>query len=174
MVNFLSFPSKPGHCDLPAFSLPTQTRIPLGLIILRPRPEGLPSQTRQFPGTRRQVAGARRPAQFVGGDYYDFLSRPDSDLWFTVGDVSGKGIAAAVLMASLQASLRSQINGRPDSVANVVSELNQALCLSFSQERYTTHRPRKPGPGGDAVGGDRRGPAPTGSRNGWRRHPLWA
>ena len=55
-----------------------------------------------------------------------------------IGDVSGKGISAAVLMASLQASLRSQLNGRPDSVADVVSELNQAVCSSFGQERYTT------------------------------------
>jgi serine phosphatase RsbU (regulator of sigma subunit)/CheY-like chemotaxis protein len=84
------------------------------------------------------VSAYCRPAQFVGGDYYDFLNRPDSDLWFTVGDVSGKGVSAAVLMASLQASLRSRINGQPDSVANVVSELNQALCSSFGQERYTT------------------------------------
>jgi sigma-B regulation protein RsbU (phosphoserine phosphatase) len=41
-------------------------------------------------------------------------------------------------MASLQASLRSQINGRPDSVADVVSELNRDLCSSFGYERYTT------------------------------------
>ncbi len=84
------------------------------------------------------IAAYCRPAHRVGGDYYDFLYRPDSDLWLTVGDVSGKGISAAVLMASLQASLRSQLNGRPDSVANVVSELNQTLCSSFGHERYTT------------------------------------
>ncbi len=84
------------------------------------------------------IAAYCRPANFVGGDYYDFLYRPNSDLWLTVGDVSGKGISAAVLMASLQASLSSQLNGRPDSVANVVSVLNRALCKSFDQERYTT------------------------------------
>jgi sigma-B regulation protein RsbU (phosphoserine phosphatase) len=95
-----------------------------------------PSHPPHIPGL--DISAYCRPAHFVGGDYYDFLSRPDSGLWFTVGDVSGKGISAAVLMASLQASLRSQINGRPDSVADVVSELNHSLCLSFGLERYTT------------------------------------
>jgi sigma-B regulation protein RsbU (phosphoserine phosphatase) len=95
-----------------------------------------PSHPPHIPGL--DISAYCRPANFVGGDYYDFLYRPDSELWLTVGDVSGKGISAAVLMASLQASLRSQINGRPDSVANVVSELNGALCSSFGQERYTT------------------------------------
>jgi phosphoserine phosphatase RsbU/P len=95
-----------------------------------------PSHPPHIPGL--EISAYCRPAHFVGGDYYDFLSRPDSELWFTIGDVSGKGISAAVLMASLQASLRSQINARPDSVADVVSELNHALCLSFGLERYTT------------------------------------
>ena len=54
-------------------------------------------------------AGYCRSAKFVGGDYYDFLPMPDGGLLFTLGDVSGKGIAAAVLMASMQASLRSQV-----------------------------------------------------------------
>jgi serine phosphatase RsbU (regulator of sigma subunit) len=94
-----------------------------------------PSHPPDIPGL--DIAAYCRPANVVGGDYYDFLYRPDSELWLTVGDVSGKGISAALLMASLQASLRTQLNGRPVSVADVVSELNQALC-STGQERYTT------------------------------------
>ena len=95
-----------------------------------------PSHPPDIPGL--DISAYCRPAHVVGGDYYDFLYRPDSELWLTVGDVSGKGISAALLMASLQASLRTQLNGRPTSVADVVSELNQALCSSFGQERYTT------------------------------------
>ena len=95
-----------------------------------------PSHPPNIPGL--DISAYCRPAQVVGGDYYDFLYRPDSELWFTVGDVSGKGISAAVLMASLQGSLRTQLNGQPVSVAEVVSELNQATCSSFGQERYTT------------------------------------
>jgi sigma-B regulation protein RsbU (phosphoserine phosphatase) len=95
-----------------------------------------PSHPPDVPGL--DISAYCRPAQVVGGDYYDFLYRPDSELWLTVGDVSGKGLSAALLMASLQASLRTQLNGRPISVADVVSELNQALCSSSGQERYTT------------------------------------
>jgi len=84
------------------------------------------------------IAAYCRPANLVGGDYYDFLYRPDSELWFTVGDVSGKGVSAAVLMASLQASLRTQLNGRPSSAADIVSDLNQAVCSLLGQERYST------------------------------------
>ena len=71
-----------------------------------------PSHPPDIPGL--DISAYCRPAHVVGGDYYDFLYRPDSELWLTVGDVSGKGISAAVLMASLQASLRTQLNGRPD------------------------------------------------------------
>src|SRR6201994_587007 len=53
-------------------------------------------------------AGYCRPALGVGGDYYDFIRLPDGCLGIAVGDVSGKGIAAALMMASLQASLRGQ------------------------------------------------------------------
>lgn len=95
-----------------------------------------PSQPPEIPGL--DISAFCRPAQVVGGDYYDFLYRPDSELWLTVGDVSGKGISAALLMASLQASLRTQLNGRPASVADVVSELNRSLCSSSDEERYST------------------------------------
>ena len=53
-------------------------------------------------------AGFCRPAQGVGGDYYDFLALPGGRLGVALGDVAGKGIPAALLMASLQASLRGQ------------------------------------------------------------------
>jgi len=49
-----------------------------------------------------------QPARGIGGDYYDFLSLPEGRWGIAIGDVSGKGIGAALLMASLQASLRAQ------------------------------------------------------------------
>ena len=57
-------------------------------------------------------AGHCRPALGVGGDYYDFLALPQGQLGIAIGDVSGKGIAAALMMASLQASLRERGNAR--------------------------------------------------------------
>ena len=55
-----------------------------------------------------EYAGVCLQARQVGGDYFDFLNLGPQRLGLIIGDVSGKGIAAALLMANLQASLRSQ------------------------------------------------------------------
>ena len=70
-------------------------------------------QARLFPQTRPELktieyAGVCLQARQVGGDYFDFLNLGPQRLGLIIGDVSGKGIAAALLMANLQASLRSQ------------------------------------------------------------------
>ena len=70
-------------------------------------------QARLFPQVRPEVktleyAGLCLQARQVGGDYYDFLDLGQQRLGLVIGDVSGKGIAAALLMANLQANLRSQ------------------------------------------------------------------
>ncbi len=75
-------------------------------------------QERLFPQTLPPIAGieyagACRPALGVGGDYYDFLALPGGQLGIAIGDVSGKGIAAAFTMASLQASLRGEATRAP-------------------------------------------------------------
>ena len=82
-------------------------------------------QQKLFPQNVPDVPGLSwngfcRPAKFVGGDYYDFLTMHDGTVAFTLGDVSGKGIAAAMLMASIQSSLRTQMLRRPDSLARLV------------------------------------------------------
>jgi serine phosphatase RsbU (regulator of sigma subunit) len=70
-------------------------------------------QEHLFPQQRPAVLGLDycglcRPAREVGGDYYDFVELPEGRLGIAIGDVSGKGIGAALLMASLEASLRGQ------------------------------------------------------------------
>jgi hypothetical protein len=67
-------------------------------------------------------AGHCRPAQGVGGDYYDFVPLPDGRLGIAVGDVSGKGIPAALLMAGLRASLRGQTLGGPADLAALMCQ----------------------------------------------------
>jgi sigma-B regulation protein RsbU (phosphoserine phosphatase) len=57
-----------------------------------------------------ELAGHCRPAQGVGGDYYDFFELEGGRLGLAIGDVSGKGISAALLMASLRASLMQKVN----------------------------------------------------------------
>jgi sigma-B regulation protein RsbU (phosphoserine phosphatase) len=83
-------------------------------------------------------AGACRPALGVGGDYYDFLALPGGQLGIAVGDVSGKGIAAALMMASLQASLRGEATRAPENLATLISNVNRQVFETSSSNRYAT------------------------------------
>src|SRR5579872_3126088 len=100
-------------------------------------------QERLFPQTLPPIegvdyAGACRPALGVGGDYYDFLALPGGHLGIAVGDVSGKGIAAALMMASLQASLRAEATRAPKNLAGLVGNVNHLLYEASSENRYAT------------------------------------
>ncbi len=79
-----------------------------------------------------------RPARFVGGDYFDFIPTPDGGLAFTLGDVSGKGIPAAVLMASIQASLRIPLMQGPPSLNELLANLNRSVYASSAPAEYST------------------------------------
>lgn len=100
-------------------------------------------QERLFPQSYPAMAGLDyagrcRPALGVGGDYYDFLELPDGSLGIGIGDVSGKGIPAALLMASLQASLRGQtISGQPD-LAKLMTNVNKLIFETSPSNRYAT------------------------------------
>jgi phosphoserine phosphatase RsbU/P len=96
----------------------------------------LPQTQPSIPGL--DYAGYCRSAEFVGGDYYDFLPMPDCGLLFTLGDVSGKGIPAAVMMASMQASLRSQVVRTPVSIAALIGDLNKAVYSFSTADKYST------------------------------------
>jgi sigma-B regulation protein RsbU (phosphoserine phosphatase) len=100
-------------------------------------------QERLFPQTLPPIdgidyAGACRPALGVGGDYYDFLALPGGQLGIAIGDVSGKGIAAALTMASLQASLRGEATRMTNDLATVVSNVNRLVYEASSANRYAT------------------------------------
>ncbi len=83
-------------------------------------------------------AGHCRPALGVGGDYYDFLALPHGNLGIAIGDVSGKGIAAALMMASLQASLRSEATRAPENLAAAVANVNRLVYEASASNRYAT------------------------------------
>jgi sigma-B regulation protein RsbU (phosphoserine phosphatase) len=85
-----------------------------------------------------ECAGFSRPAKFVSGDYYDFLKLPTGEFALTLGDVSGKGLPAAMLMASIHMLLRSLLMRSPAEVARVVEDLNAAIQQSSSADRYST------------------------------------
>jgi sigma-B regulation protein RsbU (phosphoserine phosphatase) len=85
-----------------------------------------------------ECAGYCRPARGVGGDYYDFFELAGGRMGIAIGDVSGKGISAALLMASLQASLRSLAIASVGSLASLMSNLNRLIYDSSSSSRYAT------------------------------------
>ena len=100
-------------------------------------------QERLFPQKLPVIAGLDyaghcRPALGVGGDYYDFLALPQGSLGIAIGDVSGKGIAAALMMASLQASLRSEATRAPENLAAAVANINRLVYEASASNRYAT------------------------------------
>ena len=77
-------------------------------------------------------------ARSVGGDYYDFLDLPDDRLGIAVADVSGKGIAAALLMSVVQASLRLIAVDADMPLRQVASRMNAQLYRSTGTNKYAT------------------------------------
>jgi sigma-B regulation protein RsbU (phosphoserine phosphatase) len=91
-----------------------------------------------------ELKGVCSPARMVSGDYYDFMALPGHTLGIAIGDVAGKGISAALLMATIQSTMRTQlsaVNGdgpRHFSSAALVSTLNRQLYATTSAEKYAT------------------------------------
>jgi sigma-B regulation protein RsbU (phosphoserine phosphatase) len=105
-------------------------------------PRSLPN----LPGI--EIEAICRPARVVSGDYYDFIRISPTRLAIALADISGKGISAALLMANVQAALRSDVlryrNGQPGThhetidTAEIVTHLNLHLFRNTSDERYAT------------------------------------
>jgi serine phosphatase RsbU (regulator of sigma subunit) len=74
----------------------------------------------------------------VGGDYYDFLDLGPGRLGLVIGDISGKGIAAALLMANLQANLRSQCVIAMDQPQRLLQAVNQLFCENTPDGAFAT------------------------------------
>ena len=103
-----------------------------------------------------ELTGVCHPARMVSGDYYDFVRLGDSNLALAIGDVAGKGISAALLMAAIQSIMRTQLtagipvhamaaSGGGDgkahnafSAAELISQLNKQVYANTSAEKYAT------------------------------------
>jgi sigma-B regulation protein RsbU (phosphoserine phosphatase) len=95
----------------------------------------LPTTVPDVPGY--ELAGVSIPAQMVGGDYFDFINIDGSRVGICLGDVSGKGMPAALLMANLQATLRGQAVLDTDT-ASCVGRSNRLLYETTSPEKFVT------------------------------------
>ena len=100
-------------------------------------------QARLFPQIQPELktveyAGICLQARQVGGDYFDFLNLGAQRLALIIGDVSGKGIAAALLMANLQASLRSQSSLAFDQPQALLRSVNRLFYDNTSESAYAS------------------------------------
>jgi sigma-B regulation protein RsbU (phosphoserine phosphatase) len=103
-------------------------------------------QDQLFPRNVPHVAGVEieaicRAARSVSGDYYDFIQLSPTHVAIAIADISGKGISAALLMASLQAALRSQLlvpGSETLSTAELVARLNKHLVRNTGDDRFAT------------------------------------
>jgi phosphoserine phosphatase RsbU/P len=85
-----------------------------------------------------EMTGVSFPCREIGGDYYDFILRKrDNRLVIAVGDVSGKGTGAALLMSSLHAAVRAQTQTRA-SISEVMGEISQYIYENSPSNKYLT------------------------------------
>jgi phosphoserine phosphatase RsbU/P len=85
-----------------------------------------------------EFEGVCIPARHVGGDYYDFLDLGCERMGLVIGDISGKGIAAALLMANLQANVRSQSAVGLNQLEQLLSTVNQLFCQNTADASFAT------------------------------------
>jgi len=100
-------------------------------------------QTRLFPQNMPEMktleyTGGCKPARTVGGDYYDFLELRPGRLGIVLADIAGKGVPGALLMANLQANLRSQYAMAVDDLPRLLDSVNRLFYQSTDDTSYAT------------------------------------
>jgi phosphoserine phosphatase RsbU/P len=123
-----------------------KTRLERDIQIAREIQEQLfPGEAPKVPGL--ELYGTCRPARGVSGDYYDFLPMGTGRVGMVLGDVSGKGVSAALIMAAIQSLIRTRLytassDGKPDSenlsTARFFDVLNQQMFENTPEEKYAT------------------------------------
>jgi serine phosphatase RsbU (regulator of sigma subunit) len=84
-----------------------------------------------------ELQGISFPCYEIGGDYYDFIERPDGHIVVALGDVSGKGTSAALLMSSLHAAMHAQTSAH-QSIAETIAAVNRYLAETIPLNRFIT------------------------------------
>jgi serine phosphatase RsbU (regulator of sigma subunit) len=112
-------------------------------VVVRELEIGSEVQRRLLPSEAPDIAGLDvgflyRPARQLGGDYYDTFALSSERIAIAVGDVSGKGLPSALLMASLQSLVRTDLAAREGNLTSFARELNEHLYEQTADERYVT------------------------------------
>ena len=84
-----------------------------------------------------QIEGVSVPAREVGGDFFNYFALPDGEVALLVGDVSGKGVGAALLMANIQASLRTRLSLGQDLSA-ITDAIDRDIEANSPGQMYAT------------------------------------
>ena len=96
-----------------------------------------PQQTPNLDGY--EVAGCSIPAKDVGGDYYDFIPNPEPcQHGFVVADVTGKGVPASLLMATMRATLRANIQNNPNDIVQALRQVNGDIYRDSPVDKFIT------------------------------------
>ena len=95
-----------------------------------------PDEPPRIPGV--EIAARSEPSTQVGGDYYDFIPLPDGRIGIAIGDVSGKDVSAALLMATARMALRTQAEEGTHSLSEIFFKVNNTLYRDTSPERFLT------------------------------------
>lgn len=97
--------------------------------------ESLPCQTQEW--EHLSLAASLIPASYVGGDLYDYLELDDGSVYFALGDVSGKGVPAALLMSSTRMVLRSKVRNSREP-CDLISEVNRSFLEDGDKQQFIT------------------------------------
>jgi phosphoserine phosphatase RsbU/P len=95
----------------------------------------IPQKSPELPGV--ELAAVYVPSFDLGGDFYDYIELPDSNLGLVIADVSGKGVPASLIMASVRAALRAQVDN-VYYLYEVMSRLNAMLCRDTKSSEFVT------------------------------------
>ena len=96
----------------------------------------LPSKAPQIEGW--DIAGTNTPCYTIGGDYFDYISKPSGRFAFALGDVSGKGAGAALMMMVLRATVHSACQQPDNEMVSIMSQTNQVMFHNTPEHAYVT------------------------------------
>jgi serine phosphatase RsbU (regulator of sigma subunit)/pSer/pThr/pTyr-binding forkhead associated (FHA) protein len=96
----------------------------------------LPRTSPAVPGY--EIAGHNLPCRTVGGDYFDFFPYEDGRIGIVLGDVSGKGMPAALLMTALKGGVQVLLGDPPDDVPSMMSRLDKLVAANFPRNRFVS------------------------------------